>query len=102
MDKIYIDRFLFGLIYSTIIGTIIGELTSSLMIDGYGSLNEEDAERNDDKNGKCYICAMEKPNVFLCSILDGKERGDLQEAHLQTQPMELHLLPLRCRAKGPL
>jgi hypothetical protein len=38
MDQIYPGRFVFGLIYATIIGTIIGELTSSLMIDGYGSL----------------------------------------------------------------
>ena len=46
MDQIYMDRFTFNLIYATIIGTIIGELTASLMIDGYASLKEEDGIRD--------------------------------------------------------
>ena len=58
MDQIYMDRFIFGLVYATIIGTIIGELTSSLMIDGYASLKEEDSERDQDKANICFICAM--------------------------------------------
>ena len=58
MQELEADRFLFGLIYSTIIGTIIGELTSGLMIDGYASLKEEDAARDEDKTTYCYICAM--------------------------------------------
>ena len=42
MDQIYLDRLIFGLVYATIIGTIIGDLTSGLMIDSYGSLKEAD------------------------------------------------------------
>ena len=64
MDQIYLDRFTFGFIYSTIIGTIIGQITSSIMIDGYGSLKEEDAIRDEDKSTTCYICAMTKPDVI--------------------------------------
>ena len=66
MDQIYMDRFTFNLIYATIIGTIIGELTASLMIDGYASLKVEDGIRDYDKTTLCYICAMSKPNVLYC------------------------------------
>ena len=65
MDQIYVDRFTLNLIYSTIIGTIIGELTASLMIDGYASLKEEDSIRDEDKTTLCYICAMSKPDVLF-------------------------------------
>lgn len=82
MDSILLDRISLNLLYTTIIGTIIGELTASLMIDAYGSLKEADAERDADKYNTCYICALSKPDVFFNLYLDGKTIGNIQKTYL--------------------
>lgn len=65
MDQIYPDRFIFDTIYFIFMEILFANLISGIMIDGFGALKEEDATRNDDKKSRCYICAMEKPEVQL-------------------------------------
>ncbi len=65
MDKIYPDRFTFDTIYFIFMEILFSNLISGIMIDGFGSLKEADAERDDDKYNKCYICSMEKPDVRI-------------------------------------
>lgn len=58
MDRIYPDRFTFDMVYFIFMEILFSNLVSGIMIDGFGSLKEADAERDEDKYNKCYICSM--------------------------------------------
>jgi len=58
MDQIYADRFIFDTVYFIFMDILFSNLISGIMIDGFGALKEEDAERYADKKSKCFICAM--------------------------------------------
>jgi hypothetical protein len=49
-------------------------LVSGMMIDTFSGLKEEDAERDEDKNNKCYICSMTKAEVLFYLIFRCKNR----------------------------
>lgn len=74
MDQIYPDRFAFNTAYMIVMDILIANLISGILIDGFGSLKEADAERNDDKSKMCYICAMTKANVIFI-LLRWKNKG---------------------------
>lgn len=63
MDQIYAGRFIFDTIYVIFMEILFSNLVSGIMIDGFGGLKEADAIREEDKKSKCYICAMEKPDM---------------------------------------
>ena len=65
MDQIYAGRFSFDTVYFIFMEILFANLVSGIMIDGFGSLKEADANRDNDKQNFCYICAMEKPDVFF-------------------------------------
>jgi hypothetical protein len=58
MDRIYADRFTFDTVYNIFMEILFANLVSGIMIDGFGSLREADAERDADKYNVCYICAL--------------------------------------------
>lgn len=65
MDQIYPDRFIFDTVYFIFMDILFSNLISGIMIDGFGALKEEDAERYADKKSCCYVCAMQKADVLL-------------------------------------
>lgn len=65
MDDLYGKRFVFDTIYFIFMEILFSNLVSGIMIDGFGGLKEADGEREEDKKNKCYICSMEKPDVYF-------------------------------------
>ena len=63
MSEFEPSRFGFDIIYVVFMELIFEGLVSGLMIDGYNSLLEEDASRDEDKKGLCYICGASKSNI---------------------------------------
>ena len=65
MDQIYPGRFTFDMVYFIFMEILFANLVSGIMIDGFGSLKEADAEKDQDKQNFCYICALEKQEVLI-------------------------------------
>jgi hypothetical protein len=81
MDQLYVWRFVFDTLYVVFMEMIFQGLVGGIIIDAFMGLKEEDANRDEDKKTKCYICAMLKPDVLLKLILDVKDGNYLQQAH---------------------
>jgi hypothetical protein len=42
---------------------LFGNIVGGIIMDTYSALGENDDTIQDDKDNKCYICGMDKPNV---------------------------------------
>lgn len=63
MDELVMGRFIFDIIFVVFMEMLFGNLISGVMLDSFGELKEQDSERDEDKNGFCYICGMAKEDV---------------------------------------
>lgn len=75
MDQLYVGRFMFDTLYVVFMEMIFQGLVGGIIIDAFMGLKEEDSVRDEDKKNKCYICAMNKPDVinlfyFRCKSLE--------------------------------
>jgi len=92
MDQLYVGRFVFDTLYVVFMEMIFQGLVGGIIIDAFMSLKEEDSIRDEDKKNKCYICAMQKPDVILFWYLDVKTGNNFQQAHRKAPALVLHLL----------
>jgi hypothetical protein len=81
MDQLYVGRFVFDTLYVVFMEMIFQGLVGGIIIDAFMGLKEEDANRDEDKKTKCYICAMLKPDVIFYFISDGKDGYHLQQTY---------------------
>jgi len=63
MDQLYVGRFMFDTLYVVFMEMIFQGLVGGIIIDAFMGLKEEDSVRDEDKKNKCYICAMNKPDM---------------------------------------
>lgn len=56
MDDFHFFRFAFDLLYVVFMELLLANLIGGVMIDGFQSLRDHDAEINNDKKTFCYIC----------------------------------------------
>lgn len=63
MDQLVMGRFIFDIVFVVFMEMLFGNLISGVMLDSFGELKEQDGERDEDKNGFCYICGMAKEDV---------------------------------------
>jgi hypothetical protein len=52
----YLSRVIFDLSFFIWVGILLFNIITGLMVDGFGSLREEDNERNDILENTCFVC----------------------------------------------
>ena len=56
MEGFELVRFSYDMVYFIFFEIMFGSIVSSLMLDAFSSLREEQDARSDDQENKCYIC----------------------------------------------
>jgi hypothetical protein len=55
-NNTYLQRVIFDLSFFIWVGILLFNIITGLMVDGFGSLREEDNERNDILENTCFVC----------------------------------------------
>jgi hypothetical protein len=92
MNEFQFSRFIFDIVYIVFMELLFQNLVSGIMIDAFAELKANDAARDEDKAGMCYICFMGKPDVITTYNLDGKEWLVIRAPHSESFPLELFVL----------
>ena len=63
MEELVIGRFIFDTVFVVFMEMLFSNLISGVMLDAFGELKSQDSERDEDKEGVCYICGITRVNI---------------------------------------
>lgn len=63
MEGFELVRFSYDMVYFIFFEIMFGSIVSSLMLDAFSSLREEQDARSDDQENKCYICEVSRQTL---------------------------------------